>query len=162
MWILARIRLSYGSMFELTAEAVILLLRLALVALLYLFLGAVALMAARELRRLARPDAAVRQTVPRARLIVVDPGSTSLTPGDALPLRPVTRLGRSAENTIVLDDTFVSAEHAVIVQRDGAWWVSDRGSTNGTAVNERPVHGEVGLAPGDVVAIGDVRLKIAV
>ena len=149
-------------MFEMTADAMILLLRLVLVALLYLFLGSVALMAARELRRLARPMAAAPQTVVRARLIVVDPGATSLTPGEALPLRPVTRLGRSEENTIVLDDTFISAEHAVIVQRDGTWWLSDRGSTNGTAVNERQVHGEVGLTPGDVVAIGDVRLKIAV
>jgi hypothetical protein len=149
-------------MFEMTADAMILLLRLVLVALLYLFLGSVALMAARELRRLARPMAAAPQTVVRARLIVVDPGATSLTPGEALPLRPVTRLGRSEENTIVLDDTFISAEHAVIVERDGTWWLSDRGSTNGTAVNERQVHGEVGLTPGDVVAIGDVRLKIAV
>ena len=149
-------------MFELTAEAVILLLRLGLVALLYLFLGAVALIGARELRRLARPEQGTHQAAPPARLIVVDPGATSLTPGDALPLRTVTRLGRAAENTIVLDDTFVSAEHAVIVQRDGTWWLSDRGSTNGTAVNEREVRGEVGLAPGDVVAIGDVRLKIAV
>lgn len=145
-----------------TAEAIILLLRLSLIALLYLFLGAVALMAARELRRLAEPAGAARPTVPRARLIVVDPGATSLTPGEMLPLRPVTRLGRSEENTIVLDDTFISAEHAVIVQRDGTWWLSDRGSTNGTAVNERLVHGEVGLEPGDVVGIGDVRLKIAV
>ena len=149
-------------MFEMTADAMILLLRLALVALLYLFLGAVALMSVRELRRLARPTIPSPQTVVRARLIVVDPGATSLTPGEALPLRPVTRLGRSEENTIVLDDTFISAEHAVIVQRDGTWWLSDRGSTNGTAVNERQVHGEVGLTPGDVVAIGDVRLKIAV
>ena len=149
-------------MFELTAEAMILLLRLALVALLYLFLGAVALMASRELRRLARSGSAASPAVPRARLIVVDPGATSLRPGEMLPLRPVTRLGRSEENTIVLDDTFISAEHAVIVQRDGTWWLSDRGSTNGTALNERQVHGEVGLAPGDVVAIGDVRLKMAV
>lgn len=149
-------------MFELTAEAMILLLRLALVALLYLFLGAVALMASRELRRLARSGSAASPAVPRARLIVVDPGATSLRPGEMLPLRPVTRLGRSEENTIILDDTFVSAEHAVIVQRDGTWWLSDRGSTNGTALNERQVHGEVGLAPGDVVAIGDVRLKMAV
>lgn len=149
-------------MFELTAEAMILLLRLALVALLYLFLGAVAVTAARELRRLAHAGSAAHPAGPRARLIVVDPGATSLRPGEMLPLRPVTRLGRSEENTIVLDDTFISAEHAVIVQRDGIWWLSDRGSTNGTAVNERPVNGEVGLAPGDVVAIGDVRLKIAV
>ena len=149
-------------MFELTAEAMILLLRLALVALLYLFLGAVALAGARELGRLAQSAAAPHPAVPRARLIVVDPGATSLTPGEVLPLGPVTRLGRSEENTIVLDDTFVSAEHAVILQRDGTWWLADRGSTNGTAVNEQPVHGEVGLVVGDVVAIGDVRLKLAV
>jgi hypothetical protein len=149
-------------MFELTAEAIILLLRLALVALLYLFLGAIGLTAARELRRLTRPAEVGSRAVSSARLIVVDPGATSLTPGAAFPLRPVTRLGRSDENTIVLDDTFISAEHALIVQRDGAWWLSDRGSRNGTAVNERLVHGEVGLAAGDVVAIGDVRLKIAV
>src|SRR5215213_9477014 len=114
-------------MFEMTADAMILLLRLALVALLYLFLGSVALMAARELRRLARPTVAAPHAGVRARLIVVDPGATSLTHGEALPLRSVTRLGRSEENTIVLDDTFISAEHAVIVQRDGTWWLSDRG-----------------------------------
>ena len=60
----------------------------------------------------------------------------------------------------MLDDTFVSGEHAVIVERNGAWWLSDRGSTNGTAVNEQPVRGEVSLTPGDIVSIGDVRLKL--
>lgn len=151
-------------MFELTSEAIILVLRLALVAVIYLFLGIVALAAVRELRRLARPARSMREApraVPSARLIVVDPGATSLMAGQALPLRPVTSLGRSGENTIVLDDTFVSAEHAVIVLRDGGWWVSDRGSTNGTLVNDQPVYGEAGLTPGDVVSIGDVRLKVA-
>ena len=149
-------------MFELTAEAMILVLRLALVALIYLFLGAVALTGVRELRRLARATTpGVRQSVASgARLVVVDPGATSLAAGEQLPLRPVTRLGRSAGNTIVLDDTFVSSEHAVIVERDGGWSLTDRGSTNGTLVNERPVLGEVDLTPGDIVAIGDVKLKL--
>jgi pSer/pThr/pTyr-binding forkhead associated (FHA) protein len=147
-------------MFELTAEAIILLLRLAFVGLLYLFVAFVVLAAARELRRAATiaPDSrAARHT---ARLIVVDPGDTSLLPGETLALRPVTRLGRGEENTIVLDGTFISAEHAAIIERDGSWWLSDRGSRNGTAVNDRLISGEVGLAPGDVVGIGDVRLRI--
>jgi hypothetical protein len=148
-------------MFELTAEAVILLLRLALVALIYLFLASIALAAARELRGLARRASAPGQGRRGGHLVVVQPGATSLTLGEALPLRPVTRLGRASQNTIVLDDTFISAEHAVIVQRDGGWWLTDRGSTNGTAVNDRPVEGEVGLQAGDVVVIGDVRLKVA-
>lgn len=148
-------------MFELTAEALILLLRLALVGLIYLFLGMIALAAARELRQLARQAPQAGGARRGAHLIVVDPGATRLASGAVLPLRPITRLGRAADNTIVLDDTFISAEHAAIVQRDGAWWVSDRGSTNGTLVNERPVQGEAEVQPGDVVGIGDVRLKVA-
>jgi hypothetical protein len=147
--------------FEMTADAVILLLRLALVALLYLFLASIALAAARELRTLARLSPVPGEPRRSGHLIVVQAGATSLTPGEALPLRPVTKLGRASQNTIVLDGTFVSAEHAVIFQRDGGWWLADRGSTNGTAVNDRQVQGEIGLRPGDVVAIGDVRLRIA-
>lgn len=147
-------------MFELTAEAVILLLRLAFVGLLYLFVAFVVLAAARELRRVGSVAPETRAPRQSARLIVVDPGDTSLLPGEALALRPVTRLGRGEENTIVLDGTFISVEHAAIVQRDGSWWLSDRGSRNGTAVNDRLIQGEVGLAPGDVVGIGDVRLRI--
>ena len=148
-------------MFELTAEAVILLLRLVLVALIYLFLWAIVLAAAREVRTLAHRSAAPGEGRRGGHLIVVQAGATSLALGEALPLRPVTKLGRAAQNTIVLDGTFVSAEHAVIVQRDDGWWLTDRGSTNGTAVNDRPVKGEVGLRAGDIVAIGDVRLKVA-
>jgi hypothetical protein len=148
-------------MFEMTAEAVILLLRLALVALLYLFLASIALAAARELRALTRGSPMPGEARRGGHLIVVQPGATSLTAGESLPLRPVTKLGRAVQNTIVLDGTFISAEHAVIVQRDGGWWLTDRGSTNGTSVNDRRVQGEVGLRPGDVVAIGDVRLKVA-
>jgi hypothetical protein len=148
-------------MFELTGEALILVLRLALVGLIYLFLGAIMLAAARELRVLARHPSTVGEGRRGGHLIVVDAGATRLIPGAALPLRPITRLGRAADNTIVIDGTFVSAEHATIVQRDGAWWLADRGSTNGTLLNDRPVQGEVAVQPGDVVAIGDVRLKVA-
>jgi hypothetical protein len=148
-------------MFELTGEALILILRLTLVGLLYLFLATIAVAASRELRSLARQGSSSGQSRRFGHLIVVSSGGTSLSLGDALPLRPVTRLGRAAESTILIDGSFVSAEHAIIAQRDGAWWLSDRGSTNGTAVNDRPVHGEIELRLGDIVAIGDVRLKLA-
>jgi hypothetical protein len=149
-------------MLELTGDAMILLMRVALVGLLYLFLGSVALVAARDLRRLASSVPSARPPAAAAQLIVVVPGTTSYTPGDALPLRPITRLGRSADSTITLDDTFISAEHAVIVLRDGGWWIADQGSTNGTAVNDRPVEGEAELRPGDIVAVGDVRLRLVI
>ncbi|MGE3910610.1 MAG: FHA domain-containing protein [Chloroflexota bacterium] len=147
-------------MFELTAEAIILLLRLVLIGLLYLFIVCVVLVARRELRQIAMAVSPAQHSVPAARLVVLDPGGTSLSPGQALMLRPVTRFGRSEANTIVLDGAFISAQHADIVLRDGNWWIADRGSTNGTTVNDQLTNGEVPLAPGDVVGIGDVRMRI--
>ena len=157
-------------MFELTAEMTIFVLRLALLALLYLFLLLVVGSVRRDLRRAsaatapaAGPSAAGGSADggTGARLVVLDPGQTGLEPGAALPLRPVTRLGRSSASTIVLNDTLESGDHAVISFRDGGWWLADRGSTNGTIVNDRPVRGEVGLSSGDVIAVGQVRFKVA-
>ena len=152
-------------MFELTAEMTIFVLRLALLALLYLFLLLVVGSVRRDLRRTsaaaAVPTHASGGGGPAARLVVLEPGQTGLEPGADLPLRPVTRLGRSSASTIVLNDKMVSGEHAVISFHDGGWWLADRGSTNGTAVNDEPVTGEVGLASGDVIAVGQIRLKVA-
>ena len=157
-------------MFELTAEMTIFVLRLALLALLYLFLLLVVGSVRRDLRRTtasmaqgssAAPGSATAGAGSGARLVVLDPGQTGLEPGADLPLRPVTRLGRSSASTIVLNDTMVSGEHAVIAFRDGGWWLVDRGSTNGTIVNDQPVRGEVGLTTGDVIGLGQIRLKVA-
>jgi hypothetical protein len=149
-------------MFELTAEAIILILRLTLVGLLYLFLGIVALTAARELRRLSQVGAAVEREAARGQVLIVDPGATSLAIGTVIPLRAVTRLGRSPSSTILLDGTYVSGEHAVIALRDGAWWLSDAGSTNGTVLNGVAIRGETALSDGDIVEIGDVKLRVTI
>ena len=118
----------------------------------------------RAARAAAPQPAASQSAVPSrpariARLVVVTPGSTSLQPGAALPVEPSTRIGRSSRNTIVLDDPFVSSEHALISNRDGTWWLADLESTNGTYVNDAPLRGQVQLAEGDVIAIGDIRLR---
>jgi hypothetical protein len=143
---------------ELSGEALIFALRLALLGALYLFLALVLLTAGRELRQIGSAPVAPRRQA--ARLVVLDAGKTSLVAGDSLALGPTTSLGRSGQSTIVLDDTFVSTDHAVITFRGGRWWLTDLGSTNGTLLNQRPVQGEVGLNGGDVVAIGDVELKV--
>jgi len=124
---------------------------------LYLFLLAVVLAIRGDLPRPHEGAGAAR----RARLIVLEPGQTGLEPGAALPLQPVTRLGRSGTSTIVLEDTYVSSDHARIEYRDGAWWLADQGSTNGTMLNDRPVTDATALESGDVIAIGQVRLKVS-
>jgi hypothetical protein len=144
--------------FELSSDVLIFVLRLALLAALYLFLALVLLTAGRELRQVGGADAAPRAQ--RARLVVLDAGRTSLVAGDSLALGPVTTIGRSGQSAIVLDDTFVSSEHAIIGFRGGRWWLKDLSSTNGTLLNDRPVQGEVGLTSGDVVSIGDIDFKV--
>jgi hypothetical protein len=147
-------------MFELTTEAIILILRLTLVGLLYLFLGIVALTAVRELRRLSRSGGAGQRDAAHGRVSIVDPGATSLAVGDVVPLRAVTRLGRSPGSTILLDGTYVSGEHAVIALRDDRWWLADSGSTNGTLLNGVTIRGDTTLSDGDIVEIGDVKLRV--
>jgi hypothetical protein len=57
-------------------------------------------------------------------------------PGDVVgrrwPLLPLTTIGRTPKNTVSIDDPYLSGEHAEIVRESGAWWVRDKGSTNGT------------------------------
>jgi predicted component of type VI protein secretion system len=132
-------------------DLAILALRIALVVLLYLFLVLVIRVAARGL-----------QPTPRAglRLEVVEPGSSRLTPGEVIEVADGAVLGRTTRADLVLSDATVSSEHARVRRVGREWIVADLGSTNGTRINESPVNGEMPVTVGDVLALGDVRLKV--
>jgi len=68
-----------------------------------------------------------------------------------------TRIGRSPECEIFLDDVTVSRNHAVLVERDGRFFVEDEGSLNGTFVNRRRID-NAALENGDELQIGKYRL----
>ena len=68
-----------------------------------------------------------------------------------------TRIGRSPDCEIFLDDVTVSRNHAVLVERDGRFLVEDQGSLNGTFVNRRRID-SAPLENGDEVQIGKYRL----
>ena len=72
-------------------------------------------------------------------------------------LRSPTRVGRLADNDIVLDDRRVSRHHAEVIDRGGRWVVRDTGSTNGTAVNGKVVS-EAVLKPGDRISLGGLEV----
>lgn len=75
---------------------------------------------------------------------------TSVRP---LPARTV-RIGRAAENDLVIDDLVVSRRHAELrALPEGAYEIADLGSHNGTFLNGSPVTVAL-IGPGDIVGIG--------
>lgn len=91
---------------------------------------------------------------------MVDSGGTSYQPGHTFPLSGVTTIGRGPNNAVVLSDGFVSTSHAKLSYRDGAWWLADLGSRNGTWLNGERIDGEAEIHTGDLLVIGQVKLKL--
>ena len=143
-------------------DILLLALRLLLAALLYAFLGAVLWMLWRDLRSTTTESARAR---PRGYLVVTEsvPAEAEAPPaGERFPLQPVTSIGRSPGNTIVIVDTYASSEHALLAWREGQWWVADQDSRNGTLLNGKAVEAPTLVSPGDVIRIGQTRLRLEI
>lgn len=68
------------------------------------------------------------------------------------------RLGRTADNDVVIKDPSSSRSHARVYEDNGAHFVEDLKSANGTRVNDKPVKGPKAIVSGDTITIGDVVL----
>ena len=130
-------------------------IRLIFLALIYLFLFAVARALLRDLRAAAREPG-----TELGRLIVVASPSGDPPVGTSFPLDAVTTMGRDVNSAIIVEDQFASADHAVLTFRGRAWYVEDRGSTNGTFVNGSRVDGVAPLGFGDMVQVGQARFRL--
>jgi pSer/pThr/pTyr-binding forkhead associated (FHA) protein len=64
-------------------------------------------------------------------------------------------IGRSADNTIPLNNPTVSGHHCKVAREGDRFMLRDLGSTNGTRVNAREVK-ETALRPKDLVQVGNV------
>jgi hypothetical protein len=69
-----------------------------------------------------------------------------------------TTIGRSPDCDIFLDDVTVSRKHAVLLQREGAYFVEDQGSLNGTFLNRKRIDTPEQLDNGDELQIGKYKL----
>jgi pSer/pThr/pTyr-binding forkhead associated (FHA) protein len=77
-----------------------------------------------------------------------------------IPLKPdTTRIGRSADNDVVIDNSGVSAYHAVIVHDGNDFYIEDNNSTNGVFVNGRRVSRKQ-LQFGDEITVFKHKLKV--
>ena len=139
-------------------EVVIPILRVAVLAGLYLFLLQVLFVIARDLGRGQRITESSQQ--PHGRLLVVAEESDEVLSRCRFDLAPVTTIGRDPANVVALPDSFVSTRHAVLSWHDDGWWLEDLGSTNGTSLNAKPVHAPTAVAFGDTIRIGRIWLKL--
>lgn len=69
-------------------------------------------------------------------------------------------IGRANEATLVLNDDYASNKHARIFPQDGQWIVEDLGSTNGTYLDRQRVTRPVPVSPGVPVRIGKTVLEL--
>ena len=103
---------------------------------------------------LTQPLAALRATP----WLVVTSGPQA---GDAFDLGPGELiLGREEGSAICLRDPRVSHHHALLRRGGDQVVIEDLRSTNGTRVNGARISVPTALTPGDVIAVGDVQLRL--
>jgi len=141
-----------------TAELVLLIFRVVSGLLLLAFLGGLAWLIYRDMQITAA--AIAEQERPYGRLRIIANEAENPPVNTTYALLPITSIGRAASNTIVLPDGYASAEHALIIRRQGQWWLEDQGSRNGTLLNEVVVQKAAVISAGDVIAVGGTLLKL--
>lgn len=135
-------------------------LRLAIVGLIYLFLYQVVRVTMREIMLLSRRDEERESPGrPAAHLIVIEPAASDLTVGTAFSLAPRTIVGRHASCDLIINEPYVSGEHAEVTAVSGQWFLRDLSSTNGTFLNGERLDRYADIHPGDVVQFGRVQLE---
>ena len=98
--------------------------------------------------------------LPYTKLVAISDQNGDQRLGKTFALLPITTLGRSPSNAIVVDDDYASALHASIVLEAGQWWIEDGGSRNGTQLNNQRILQRTALANGDEVRIGRCAYKL--
>lgn len=141
-----------------SVDVLLFLLRLVSAFLLLAFLAGVAWLIYQDMRVTAA-DLSDRQRR-HGRLLRVNPEDGSFSEEESYPLLSVTSIGRAPTNTIVIDDSYASAEHLLITLRGRQWWVEDLDSRNGTLLNGLPLLDMAVLTAGDIVTVGNVQLRV--
>ncbi len=139
-------------------RVILLGLQLGFVALLYLVLMRFAGSLLRDLRSAEEAQISTRSGI--GRLSVLESPADEPPNGSTIALGPINSIGRNVNNTIFVEDDFVSANHAMLTFRGRSWFVEDQGSTNGTHVNGHRIDRPVALSFGDELTIGRVRMRL--
>jgi pSer/pThr/pTyr-binding forkhead associated (FHA) protein len=129
-------------------------LRLLFAAALYAVVAAGLAALRRDLRQTAGRGMQPAPAPGQARLLLVEAAPVDGPAGRSVSLDGELTVGRRAPCDLTLRDDAVSARHARFARRNGAWYLEDLGSTNGTYLNGRRVSTPEALQPGDLVTTG--------
>lgn len=153
-------------------ELTLTLLRLAFLAVLWLFVIAIvgvirSDMTGSRAAAAAAPKAGPRKPPkqPPARSRRGDPRKLVVTKGPLagttlnLTDQPIA-IGRANDATLVLNDDYASSRHARLFSQDGQWIVEDLGSTNGTYLDRQRVSRPMPVPLGVPVRIGKTVLEL--
>ncbi|MFN8377061.1 MAG: FHA domain-containing protein [Anaerolineae bacterium] len=140
-------------------DILLFLMRLVSAVILLASLGAVLWFLWRDLHAVAVPTPPRPANLGRLEVLALIDGELRGT-GTGFDLRPVTRIGRGLINTVQIDDTFVSSDHALLTLRDGRWWLEDQNSRNGTVLNGLPISQPTLVTDGDIIEIGSRAFRL--
>ncbi|MDD3224236.1 MAG: FHA domain-containing protein [Clostridium sp.] len=94
-------------------------------------------------------------------LEVVNSGiSKSLRQGSVIPIDREITIGRREENSVVIQEAYVSGHHAKVYSQNGRYVLQDLQSTNGTLLNGEKIQSRVYINIGDEVQIGTTIFKV--
>lgn len=136
---------------------IVLVLRIGLAVLLYVFLWRVLQTLRRDLRQ--QSDLLSSQKKPGIQL------STLTESGREYAYRfwqDEITIGRGSQCDVSLEDEALSARHARISYHHGQWWLEDLGSTNGTFLNRHQIVTPTVIITGDLFKCGNTNFRLQI
>ncbi len=138
-----------------SGEIILLILRVFGALMLFCFVGGISWLIYRDMQITAVSLAQQSQPIGSIQLITEEKSEPTL-----FNLLPVTTIGRSATNLVIIEDEFASNEHALLIRRGEQWWLEDLNSRNGTLLNDVVLGETAVVTPSDIITIGNTHLKI--
>jgi pSer/pThr/pTyr-binding forkhead associated (FHA) protein len=132
-------------------DMTLLIMRIILIALMFLFLFAIMKTGIGQVRGQRRQS--------KNWTVSVERGPKELR-GVKITVRGPVIIGRSPGSDIVIGAEYVSGRHARFTIMGQNLFIEDLGSTNGTAVNGQRISEPTVLKSGDVVNVGDVAIRV--
>lgn len=106
------------------------------------------------LKNIPDPHIASSSSIPQLALVLASGPKKGLH----ITLKEKFTIGRSKMN-LNLNDHKISRKHCEIIKRKDGYYYIDLNSTNGSLINDKPVHEKI-LNVGDMIKVGDTLIKV--